>query len=115
MHIDGFYKVDFSAVLKGATGVVVVENGNVRGADDQYLYSGQLHVDGDAIQVKLAVKAYVPGAVSVFNTPGGKFDLLLTGKAVGRNLHFEGPAPATLPQGPRIDIVAERLDDISLA
>jgi hypothetical protein len=47
MSIDGFYKVDFSAVLGGATGIVVVENGSVRGADDQYLYSGKLALEGD--------------------------------------------------------------------
>jgi hypothetical protein len=115
MHIDGFYKVDFSAVLKGAAGIVVVENGNIRGADDQYLYSGTVTLVGDEINIKLTVKAYAPGAVSVFNTPGGKFDLLLSGKAVGRNLHFSGPAPATFPRGPRIEIVAVRLDDISLS
>ncbi|RKR46296.1 GrlR family regulatory protein [Paraburkholderia sp. BL17N1] len=114
MALDGFYEVDFSAVTRGARGIVIVENGSVRGADDQYLYAGTMTGPDDQIQVKLAVKAYAPDAVNVFNTRDGKYDLYLNGKVVGQELHFEGPAPATFPRGPRITIVARRLSSVTL-
>jgi hypothetical protein len=113
MAIDGFYSVDFSAVTKGAKGIVIVESGKVRGGDDQYLYSGTVTGPDERLHVKLAVKAYVPGAVTVFNTTSGKFELELTGNVIGQDLQFSGAAP--IPGAPGITIRAHRLASVSLS
>jgi len=109
---DGFYKVQFSAAVQGAGGVVVVENGVVRGADDQYLYAGKISTDGNALKAQITVSAYKPGAVSVFNTAGGKFPLSLTGTVAGDSFTLTGPAPA--PGLPGISISGQRVADLTL-
>jgi len=112
MPIDGFYSVDFSALTKGAKGIVIVEQSKVRGGDDQYLYSGDVTGPDERLHVTLSVKAYAPNAISVFNTPSGKFELQLTGNVIGADLQFSGPAP--VPGSPGITIRAHRLFDLSL-
>lgn len=110
MAIDGFYAVSFSALLKGG-GLVVVENGKVRGGDNEYLYSGEISGATDQLRAALKVKAYVRGAVSVFNTKDGEFTLQLTGQAAGNDLVLSGQAPGV---GQPITIRARRLCGTSL-
>jgi hypothetical protein len=111
--IDGFYGVDFSALTKGAPGIVVVQEGRIYGGDDQYLYAGEVTGPDGRLHVTLTVKAYVSGAASVFGTQGGKFTLDLTGNAVGRNLQFSGPSP--FPGSPGITVHATYLSDLALS
>jgi hypothetical protein len=112
MSIEGFFKVDFSASILGAGGVISVENGNVRGGDDQYLYSGTVSGPDNALRAELTVAAYVPGAVSVFNAPDKRFRLTLTGTATGDSFQFSGSAPHPGHQG--ITIRGKRIASISL-
>jgi hypothetical protein len=112
MAADGFYGVDFSALTKGARGIVIVAGGKIHGGDDQYLYSGQLTGSDGQLQVTLIVKAYVQGAVSAFGSHGGKFTLNLTGKIVGKDLHFSGPAPVA--GSPGITVCATYLSNPDL-
>ncbi|QGS32422.1 GrlR family regulatory protein [Cupriavidus metallidurans] len=109
---DGFYKVQFSAAVQGAGGVVVVENGVVRGADDQYLYAGKIATNGSSLTAQISVSAYQPNAVSVFNTAGGKFTLSLSGTVSGDNFHLTGNAP--IAGIPEISIHGSRVAALTL-
>lgn len=109
---DGFYRVQFSAAVQGAGGVVVVENGVVRGADDQYLYAGKITTEGNALKAQITVSAYQPDAVSVFNTAGGKFPLSLSGAVTGEGFTLTGAAPVPGAQG--ISIIGHRVADLTL-
>lgn len=110
MTIDGFYAVSFSALLRGG-GLVVVENGKVRGGDNEYLYSGEVSGPSDRLRAVLKIKAFAPNAVSVFNTKGGEYILQLTGQVTGNDLVFSGSAPGS---GQTITIRGRRLCGISL-
>lgn len=96
---DGFYKVAFSAGLPGAGGIVVLENGAVRGGDNQMLYSGAVSFSGSdpsgpvQMTADLAVRSYVVGANSVFNAGSSPFKLALTGTAQGESFSLRGPSP----------------------
>jgi len=113
MAIDGFYGVDFSALTKGARGIVVLQEGKIHGGDDQYLYAGEITGPDGRLHVTLTVKAYAPGAVSAFGTQGGKFSLALTGNVVGKDLQFSGPSP--FPGSPGITVRATFLSDLALS
>ncbi|WP_042298929.1 GrlR family regulatory protein [Paraburkholderia kururiensis] len=112
MIADGFYKVTFSALLQGVGGIVVFEGGRIRGGDDQYLYSGTVTGPDERLLVDLTVKAYAPGAISVFGSQGGKFTLQLVGNVVGRDLQFSGPSP--IPGSPGITVHAAFVSDLAL-
>ncbi|MFM0663318.1 hypothetical protein [Paraburkholderia sediminicola] len=112
MAADGFYGVDFSALTKGARGIVILQNGRIHGGDDQYLYSGQVSGPDGRLQVTLTVKAYVQGAISAFGSHGDKFTLNLTGNVIGKDLQFSGPSP--IPRSPGITVRATHLSDLDL-
>ncbi|WP_175160926.1 GrlR family regulatory protein [Achromobacter aegrifaciens] len=100
---DGFYKVDFAASIPGAGGVVTLENGVIRGGDNQMIYSGSYGVSGSGpnaamnITAELSVRAYVNGANSVFNTGSQPFRLKLSGTTDGTSFRLGGPSPAGGP------------------
>jgi hypothetical protein len=92
---DGFYKVAFHALQPGSGGVVVLRDGQVQGADAQFLYSGSLTQSGDDLSASLTIAGYVPGASSVFGTGGNKFQLQVTGKASGSGFQLSGNSPVS--------------------
>lgn len=99
MLIEGFWKVDFAASIPGAGGVVVLENGTIRGGDNQMIYSGSYGVSGSDPNAKmsmtgeLSVRAYVDGANSVFNTGSKPFTLKLNGTTDGSSFRLTGASP----------------------
>ena len=93
MSIDGWYKVQFGAALRGAGGIIRLRNGDIAGADDQYLYEGSYKLSGDQISAKIIVAAYAPNAISVFNTHGGQFELNLTGSYQASAFVLHGKSP----------------------
>lgn len=100
---DGFYKVDFAASISGAGGVVILDQGAIRGGDDQMIYSGSYGVSGSdpnanmSMTGELSVRAYVNGANSVFNTGSQPFKLKLSGTAGDSSFRLGGPSPAGGP------------------
>lgn len=103
MLIEGFWKVVFSAAIPGAGGLVVLENGAIRGGDDQMIYSGSYGIAGPDSNVRsnltaeLDVRSYVKGANSVFNTGSQPFSLKLSGWCDGSTFHLGGPSPTGGP------------------
>lgn len=101
----GFYKVCFHAALPGAGGIVTVENGKIRGGDDQYLYSGTLVEKEDSLSSRVTVTAMSDRAISVFGSNAGKFSLDLVGKSNFDRFYLAGPAP--FPGSAGIEISGE--------
>ncbi|MFM0060626.1 hypothetical protein PQR64_33885 [Paraburkholderia phytofirmans] len=112
MPTNGFYAIEFSAVVQGAVGIVILEDGNIRGGDSEYLYSGTYSGQDGRLSAQITVKAHSPKAVSVFNTIGGKFTLDLVGNVVGDGFQASGNAP--VPGAPGITIRARKLEDLTL-
>lgn len=110
MLIEGFWKVDFAASIPGAGGVVVLENGTIRGGDNQMIYSGSYGVSGSdpsatmSMTGELSVRAYVDGANSVFNTGSKPFTLKLNGTTDGSSFRLTGASPVG---GPGITITGK--------
>lgn len=100
---DGFYKVDFAASLPGVGGVVVLENGSIRGGDDQMIYSGSFGVSGSdpssrcSMTAEISVRPHVKNANSVFNTGTQSFKLKLNGTSEGSAFNLGGPSPVGGP------------------
>jgi len=103
MLIEGFWKVDFAASIPGAGGVVILENGAIRGGDNQMIYSGSYGVSGSdpsatmSMTGELSVRAYVKDANSVFNTGAQSFTLKLSGTTDGSSFRLSGASPAGGP------------------
>jgi len=85
---EGFYRVQFSAADCGV-GIVAVESGHVRGGDGQYLYSGKIDIDGQAVSTRLKIKSIDPQAPSVFGTLGD-FALPLAGQVTEAGFALAG-------------------------
>lgn len=102
MSANGFYRVDFGALLPGAPGIVVLEDGRVRGSDGAYIYTGQYSETDGAIQAAIRVKPIEANARSVFGTTGQAFELNLAGAFTGAGFRLSGNAP--IPGGPKINI-----------
>lgn len=113
MAVSGFFKVQFSALGPGAGGIVIVEDGKVRGGDNQYLYSGSFVETGaGAATANLRVKAHTPNAKDVFGGTGGSFNLSLTGQIDDTRFSFSGPSPR--PGSPPITIHGVKVAQLDL-
>lgn len=110
MSANGFYRVDFGALLPGAPGIVVLENGQVRGGDGGYIYSGTYTENSGEISAQLKVKPAQAGATSVFGTVGQAFQLNLAGSLSPGLFSLSGPAP--VPGGPKISIRGTKVSEI---
>lgn len=102
MSANGFYRVDFGALLPGAPGIVVLEDGRVRGSDGAYIYTGNFTETQGAIEASISVKPIEAGARSVFGTTGQAFTLNLAGEFTGAGFRLIGNAP--IPGAPKINI-----------
>ena len=112
MAESGFYKVEFSAQLPGAGGIVILDDGTVRGGDGQYLYSGTFEETPSGVVASIRVRAASASAKSVFGSAGGSFDLSLSGTSDANNFRITGPSP--FPGGAGITISGTRLAGLDL-
>jgi hypothetical protein len=111
MSTNGFYRVDFSALLPGAPGIVVLEDSQVRGSDGGYIYSGSFSENGESIEAVLKVKPIEAGASSVFGTAGQTLQLSLSGRFVQGGFTLSGASP--VPGGPGINIRGFKVSEVS--
>ena len=109
MSANGFYRVDFGALLPGAPGIVVLENSQVRGGDGGYIYSGSFTENAGAITAQLKIKPVQPGAQSVFGTFGQTLTLNLSGQFVSGGFVLSGPSPVA--GGKAINIQGQKVAD----
>lgn len=105
MSVSGIFQVSFNAALPGAGGFVAVENGTVRGGDNQFSYSGTFEENGEKSAAVLRIEALSPSAKSVFGTHGS-FELQLTGTISDSSFSFTGPSPVG---GPSIGIQGRKV------
>ena len=111
MSANGFYRVDFGALLPGAPGVVVLEDGRVRGSDGAYIYTGLYTESQGSIEATIRVKPIEANAKSVFGTTGQAFELNLSGAFTGGGFRLSGNAP--VPGGPKINISGAMVSQIA--
>ena len=111
MQVNGFYRVNFGALLPGAPGIVVLEDGRVRGGDGAYIYTGQYTESQGAIDATILVKPIEAGAKSVFGTTAQSFELRLAGAFSGAGFKLSGNAP--IPGGPQIHISGALVSQIN--
>lgn len=113
MSLNGFYKVEFSAALPGVGGIVTVEDGTVRGGDDQFIYSGTLARAADGVlNATISVQGYAPHAQSVFGGAAQRFSLALSGQETSDGFELFGTA--SLPGASNISIRASKIAMLGL-
>jgi hypothetical protein len=86
MPIEGFWTAEFgSSVGIFGGGVVFLQEGKVTGGDNAYFYSGAYSLIENAFSATVAVKPFIQGVASVFNTVDQEFTLELTGSLEGQD------------------------------
>ncbi|MDP2123292.1 MAG: GrlR family regulatory protein [Parvibaculum sp.] len=90
---DGLFKIEFQTPLGAGAGVVVLEQGRVRGGDSIMYYSGTYRQNGDDFSANVVAKKHSQG-VSVM---GGDASLSIQGKVTGDAAMLTGSA-AEAPQ-----------------
>jgi len=84
--MQGLWTIEFgSNVGVYGSGVIVLRDGKIKGGDASYYYDGSYEEPNPAspnpskFKAKIAVKPFLPGAISVFKTYGEDFTLDLEG------------------------------------
>ena len=96
----GLYKVEFRTKLGSGTGVLVIEQGRVRGGDSSLAYSGTYEEKGDNFSAKVNVARHSSGLASVFGIDN--VSITLSGVSAGTSAQAKG----TSPQAPGISFEA---------
>lgn len=97
---NGLYKVAFSTPLGEGYGVVVLENGTLRGGDSMMFYIGSYtETQGQfTASVDVDVHSEVPGMVSVFGPGRNRVHIDLKGQSTDSSANASG----TSPQAPSV-------------
>ena len=86
MPVEGFWTAEFgSSVGIFGGGVVFLQNGIATGGDNAYFYSGTYTLIGNTFSATVAVKPFIQGVPSVFNTVDQEFTLDLAGSLEGHD------------------------------
>lgn len=112
MGASGFYQISFGATLPGAPGIVVIENGNVRGSDGIFLFSGKWADGGGRCRAVVQVRAINGSALTVFNTHETSFELGLEGPLTDTEFVLKGGGP--VPGQIGITIHGRKIADLDL-
>ena len=86
--LEGLFKIEFQTHVGAGAGVVVLEQGRVRGGDGTMYYSGTYQQNGDDFSARVATKKHSPG-VSVM---GGDATVSIQGKVTGDTAMLTGTA-----------------------
>ena len=102
--MQGLWTIEFgSNVGVYGSGVVVMRDGKIKGGDASYYYDGSYEepnpaaADPSKFRAKIAVKAFLPGAISVFKTYGEDFTLDLDGTLKDENNAVAVGRPEGIP------------------
>ena len=100
---QGLYKVLFQTPLGYGAGVVVLENGRIRGGDFAMYYTGTYSLKNGVFEANVSINPHtsVPSSVSVLGTT--KADLKLQGNYSSDSASATG----TSPQAPGITFSAQ--------
>jgi hypothetical protein len=90
---NGMYKVFFKTALGEGAGVIITENGTIRGGDSAFYYLGTYHQHAGHIEAQVTGKRHSPGLPSVFGP--NQASITLTGQSQGDEAHydFKGSSP----------------------
>jgi hypothetical protein len=106
---NGLYKVHFKTPLGEGFGVVVAENGKMRGGDSSIYYVGSYQVDGDNLTATVETDAHsrYPGSGSVFGRD--QVTIQISGKVAGDVVTTRGSSPQA--PGVSFNATLSRLSD----
>lgn len=90
---NGLYKVIFSTPIGQGGGVIVVDEGSIKGGDGSIYYVGSFQENGTDIlaNVDFALHTNWPGAQSVFGINSGS--IVLAGISAGDSAQLAGTSP----------------------
>jgi T3SS negative regulator,GrlR len=90
---NGLYKVSFKTQLGEGSGVVVLENGKIRGGDSRMFYTGTYNESASTFAgaVVTAKHSDVPGATSLFGHEGG-VSMCIKGRSTDTSAEMTGMA-----------------------
>ena len=90
----GLYKVEFSTQNGAGTGVVVLDQGRLRGGDIAIAYLGTYTEDGDSFSADVKTRRHSspPGVTSVFGDDD--LEVELKGTSSGTTIDLEGSSQA---------------------
>lgn len=97
---NGLYKVNFGTPIGQGGGVIVVNDGSLRGGDGSIYYVGNFNQNGAAISANVDYDFHTkwPGAQSVFGVDKGS--IALSGQSNGDSAQLIG----TSPQAPGVQL-----------
>ena len=103
--MQGLWTIEFgsNAGVFGS-GVIILRDGTIKGGDASYYYDGSYEEPDPAasypkkLKGKIAVKPFLPGAVSVFKTYGQDFTLDLEGTFKDENNAVAVGRPEEIPE-----------------
>ena|ERR1700690_2670181 len=89
---NGLYKVSFKTPLGQGNGVVVINNGSIKGGDSMMYYTGTFQLDGNQFTANIHVGKHsdAPGMSSVFGL--NDVDVQLQGTATDTSATIQGSA-----------------------
>ena len=92
---NGLYKVAFRTPIGEGYGVVVLENGTLRGGDSMMFYVGKYTENGGQFtaSVDVDVHSNVPGMVSVFGPGRNRVHIDLKGQSTDNSADANGSSP----------------------
>ena len=106
--INGFYAVQFKSPVGMGGGVIILEDGTIKGVDSTIYYYGSYQESDENFTAELRIDTHLnlPGHTTVFGIP--KADLKISGKIAAGKI----TGNATSPQAPGINMgfVATKLN-----
>jgi hypothetical protein len=70
LMVEGFWLLQFEALLGNGGGVVVFVKGKVFGGDSATTYVGDYREEGNKVYARALIHHYVPGIVSIIGVEG---------------------------------------------
>ena len=107
--IEAFWKISFINQPDASPGVLVLENGLIRGGDSNYYYVGTYKVEDDIIYADVSVIHYFGFLNNIFGTLE-KVEVKVSGKIDHDNFILSGEA---VELGQAVDVSVERIGEIN--
>lgn len=100
---DGLYSVEFQTPLGAGAGIIVLENGIIRGGDSGMFYVGEYTQHGNQFSAKVTINrhANIGGVVSVFGKDNVTINLQ------GATAEDHGTVVGTSPEAPGLRFEAK--------
>lgn len=106
---NGLYKAQFQTPLGDGVGLIVAQDGVIRGGDIRLYYTGTYVANGNQITGKIATNLHTatPGTASIFGND--RVNIALKGTFSGNTVNLTGTSPEA--PGVAMQVVLTKLAD----